>query len=124
MRRILASAALSLGLGLTSLPVASAQDLELHIDRGGPSLRLRDDCNPRREDCRDDRDRRGASRRECTPDRALAKAGRLGVRQARMGRVGSRNLQVRGRTRDGDRITISFGRWDRSCPVLDRYLGG
>jgi hypothetical protein len=124
MRRILASAALSIGLGLAGPPVATAQDLELHIDRDGPSLRLRDDCNPRRENCRDDRDRRGASRRECTPERALNKADRLGVRRARMGRVGSRSLQVSGRTRDGDRITISFGRWDRSCPVLDRYLGG
>jgi hypothetical protein len=126
MRRILALAALALGLGLTTLPMApmaNAQDLELKIGPDGPKLRLRDNCDPRREDCRDERDRRGWERRECTPERALNKADRLGLRRARIDDVGRRSIKVRGRNRDGDRMTIVFDRRDRRCPVIDRYVG-
>jgi hypothetical protein len=123
MRRILALAAIAIGLGLTSLPAANAQDLELHIGRDGPNLRMRHDCDPRREDCRGDRDRRGWERRTCTPDRALDKADRLGLRRARINDVGRRSIKVSGRTRGGDRLTIVFDRRDRRCPVIDRYIG-
>jgi hypothetical protein len=123
MRRILAFAAIAIGLGLTSLPAANAQDFELHIGRDGPNLRLRDNCDPRREDCRGDRDRRGWERRECTPDRALDRADRMGLRRARISDVGRRSIKVSGRTRDGDRLTIVFDRLDRRCPVIDRYAG-
>jgi len=121
MLRILALATLAVGLGLTSLPSANAQDLELKIGPDGPKLRLRDDCDPRREDCRGDRDRdrdRHADRRECSPDRALDKAERMGLRRARIDRIGRRSIDVRG-WRDGDRIILSFDRWDRRCRLLD-----
>jgi hypothetical protein len=123
MRRILALATLALGLGLTSLPAANAQDLELHIGPDGPNLRLRDDCDPRREYCDGDRDRRGWERRQCTPDRALDKADRMGLRRVRLNDVGRRTIKVSGRNRDGDRMTIVFDRRDRRCPVIDRYFG-
>lgn len=123
MRRILVLAATVVGLGLASLPAASAGDVELHIGRDGPNLRMRDDCDPRREDCRGDRDRRGWDRSECTPDRALDKADRMGLRRARINDVGRRTIKVSGRTRGGDRLTIVFDRRDRRCPVIDRYFG-
>lgn len=128
MQKILSSAALALALALTSLPVgvASADDLQLQIGPDGPKLRLRDDCNPRRERCRDDRgdrwdrdhrDRR-SERRQCTTDRALDKAERMGIRRARIDDVGRRTIDVRGRTRNGERVIISFDRWDRRCAVV------
>lgn len=121
MRRIFTLAALALSLGLTSLPIANAQDLQLRIGPDGPKLRLRDDCNPRRENCRDDRDRR-SERRECSTDRALDKAQRMGLRRARVDHVGRRSIQVRGRNRDGDRVTVNFDRRDRRCSVIDRAV--
>lgn len=121
MYKIVALAVLALGLGFTSLPMASAQDLELNIGPDGPKLRLRDDCDPRREDCRDDRDR-GWARRECTPERALDKAERMGLHRTRIDRLGRRTLSVRGRNDDGDRVRIVFDRWDRRCPVIDRDM--
>ncbi len=118
MRRILTLAVISLGLGLCVPPAANAQDLERNITpQGGPTLRDRH-CDPRRDNCRGDPDR-GRARRECTPQRALAKAGRMGVRNARIGRVGRSIIDVRGRSRDGGRMMVSFGRWDRRCPVVD-----
>ena len=120
MRRILTLAILALGLGLTSLPMANAQDLELNIGPDGPKLRLRDDCDPYREDCRDGRDRRGWERRQCSPERALDKAERMGLHRTRIDRIGRRTISVRGRNDDGDRVRITFDRWDRRCGVIDR----
>lgn len=130
MHKFISSTALALAMALTSVPLsaASAQDLELHLGNNGPQLRLRRDCDPDREDCRDrgdyrrDGDRRdqerGANRRECTPDRALDKADRMGVRRARIADVGRRTISVRGRGRGGDRVVVTFDRRDRRCPVL------
>lgn len=109
---------------LTAAPVAGfSQDLELEIDRDGPRLRLRDpECDPRYDDeCRyeERRPRREEWRRAgCTENRALAKAERMGIRRARIERVGRRTIEVRGRDRRGDRVGVTFGR-DRSCPILD-----
>ncbi|TGQ35831.1 hypothetical protein EN859_022790 [Mesorhizobium sp. M00.F.Ca.ET.216.01.1.1] len=116
MHGIITSTALALAVALTSVPlgVASAQDLELHLGDGGPKLRLRENCDPDREDCRDRRD----YRRECSPERALDKAERMGVRRARIDGIGRRTIDVRGRDLDGDRIVITFDRRDRRCPVL------
>jgi hypothetical protein len=47
----------------------------------------------------------------------LAKADRMGIRRARIIDVGRRTIDVSGRSRYGDRVIVSFGRWDRSCPV-------
>ncbi|TPI15586.1 hypothetical protein FJW10_24230 [Mesorhizobium sp. B4-1-1] len=124
MRAILTSTAFALAMALTSMPIdrASAQDLELHLDNGRPKIRLRDDCDPSREDCRDRRQGSGdrwAGRRECTPERALDKADRMGVRRARIDHVGRRSIEVRGRSRDGERVSVRFDRTDGRCPTLD-----
>jgi hypothetical protein len=112
MRKILIGCALLIGMG-SPLPV-SAQDIELEIGRDG--LRLGDGCNPRFEDCR--RGRRSMGR-FCTPDRALDRADRMGVRRARIADVGRRTIQVSGRDRFGDRVRVTFGR-EPGCPVLRR----
>jgi hypothetical protein len=54
--------------------------------------------------------------RRCTPERALDKAGRIGVRRARIDYVGYDSIGVVGRSR-GERIRVTFAR-DRNCPVL------
>jgi hypothetical protein len=103
---------------------ASAQDLEIHIGRDGPTMRMRDDCDPRREHCREhrdyrrDRDDRRAWRRECTPEHALDKAERMGIRRARIGHVGHRSIEVRGRSH-GERVRVRFDRRSSHCRVLD-----
>ncbi|MCF6114804.1 hypothetical protein [Mesorhizobium muleiense] len=55
-------------------------------------------------------------RRGCTEDRALDKAERMGVRRARIVTAGRRTIEVRGRSRDGERVYLTFGR-ERGCPV-------
>lgn len=126
MKQILTAALFAAALAAFGTPPTAvhAQGVEIQIDRGGPSMRMRDRCDPRYEDCRQDRrwreDRRDEGRRwrdQCTPDRALAKAERMGIRRARVLDVGRRTVDVRGRGRGGDRVVISFGRWDRSCPI-------
>lgn len=85
---------------------ASAQ--EIIIDRNGLRLADPDDepaPRPRRQ------------QRECTPDRALDAAEDLGVRRARVVRVGRRVIEISGRL-DGERVLVSVGR-GRSCPILD-----
>jgi hypothetical protein len=55
--------------------------------------------------------------RQCTEDRALNKAERMGMRRARIEDVSRRTIEVRGRDRHGDRIRLTFGR-QPNCPVL------
>ncbi len=54
----------------------------------------------------------------CSPRRALNKARRMGVRNARIGRVNHRVIKVRGRSH-GYRVKIVFARAP-GCPVI-RY---
>ena len=51
MRTLLTLSSLALAATLTGFSAApvSAQDFELSIGRDGPQVRMRDDCNPRRE---------------------------------------------------------------------------
>lgn len=136
MSKMLMNVALAAVVGLGSLsfaPVsANAQDVEFNIGRNGPSVRLRDNCDPYRDDCdgppreegrnfrRDDR-REVEGRRDgprfCTDDRALDKAERMGIRRARIDGSGRRSVEVRGRDRRGDRVEIVFGRAP-NCPVI------
>lgn len=131
MPKIIAAAGLALTVALTSLPLtfspAAAQEVELYLGRDGPTVRMRDNCDPRRENCRrgDDRyDRRNDDRefqrsdRGCTPERALNKAERLGLRRVRLLDSGRRTVDVVGRTRHGERVVVSFDRRDRRCGVL------
>jgi hypothetical protein len=124
MRKLFINSALALATAFTAVPLtvgaSSAQDVELRLDRNGPQLRLRDDCDPDYEDCRRDRRDYYEARREergCSPDRALRKAERMGLRRARVIDVGRRTIDVSGRDRRGDRVVVSFGRRDRGCPV-------
>jgi hypothetical protein len=127
MRTLLTLSALAFAVTLTGFSASSvsAQDFELSIGRDGPQVRMRDDCNPRREDCRDRRDDRNFDRRDdrrsergCTPDRALDKADRMGIRRARIADVGRRTIDVVGRSRHGNRVIVSFDRRDRRCGVI------
>jgi hypothetical protein len=122
MRNFLINSALALAIGISGSPLiagpASAQDLELSIGRDGPQLRMREHCDPRYDDCYEGRryvERRDV-RRGCTEDRALDKAERMGIRRARIVEAGRRTIEVRGRSRDGERVYLTFGR-ERGCPV-------
>lgn len=122
MRKILIGCALVAGMGV-GLPLPGfAQDIQLEFGRDG--LRLNRGCNPRYEDCRQDGygdgyypDDRRSMQRTCTEGRALDKAERMGISRARIADVGRRTIEVLGRDRDGDRISVTFGR-SPSCPVL------
>ncbi len=125
MHKFITSAALALTVTLTGIPLtfstAMAQDVQLYLGQDGPRMRMRDDCDPYREDCRGYGDRyRDAQRfdRSCTPDRALYKAERMGIRRARIANVGRRTIDVVGRSRHGNRVVITFDRRDRRCGVI------
>lgn len=129
MKRIYLNAALAALIGLGSVSLAPApsiaQGLDIEIGRDGPKLRLRGECDPRREDCADDymapdmrRDTRRDWRRNfCTENRALMKAERMGIRRARIDGANRRFIDVRGRDRRGVRVEITFGRAP-NCPVV------
>lgn len=140
MRNFLIRSALALAIGVTGLPLlapqAMAQDLEIQIGPDGTRMRTRERCDPRFEDCRDDRydrrddrrdrrDRRDRDRYErraergCTEGQALMKAERMGIRSARIVQAGRRTIQVGGRSRNnGNRVSVTFAR-ERGCPVFN-----
>jgi hypothetical protein len=57
--------------------------------------------------------------RSCSVDRALDKAEDLGLHRVRVVSAGERTIKVRGR-KDGERVTIRFGR-ERGCPIYAVY---
>lgn len=123
--RSFAAVAMGLSAMAVALQFAAAQDFELEIGRDGPRLRLNDgNCNPRYEDCRRDGERwRGEERRLsrrsfCTEERALDKAERMGLRRARVVDSDRRTIEVRGRTRGGERVLLTFGRAP-NCPLYN-----
>jgi hypothetical protein len=61
-----------------------------------------------------DRGRRGS----CSPDRALDKADRMGLRRARIVDADRRTVRVAG-FKYGGRVTVVFGN-DRGCPIVYR----
>ena len=63
-------------------------------------------------------DRRDEWRRGCSPERALGKAERMGLRRARIIDVNRRTVKVMGR-QHGDRIVVVFAN-ERGCPVIYR----
>jgi hypothetical protein len=129
MSRLILSSAAALTLALTGVTVTpltgQTQNFELRLGDDGPTVRMGERCNPRYEDCyRDDdgwyessRSYRREMRRGCTEDRALDKAERMGLERVRIASAGRRTIQVRGRTDEGERARITFGR-DWGCPVL------
>lgn len=132
MHKMIPTVTIALAVAFTAVPLtfqaASAQGLEIQIDRDGPKMKLRNDCNPDFEDCYERRDRRYERRhdsrdarrfdRGCTPDRALDKADRMGIRRARIADVGRRTIDVVGRSRSGNRVIVTFDRRDRRCGVV------
>jgi hypothetical protein len=55
-------------------------------------------------------------RRSCSPDRALDKAERMGLRRARIVDVSRHTVKVAGR-QYGDRVVVVFAN-ERGCPVI------
>lgn len=119
MRKLILTTAAAIGVAISGIALtpASAQDLELRLDRGGPSVRLLEDCDARYEDCRGSRREVRRERRGCSEGRALDKAERMGLRRARVVDVGRRSIEVSGRNRYGERTYVTFSRsW--GCPVI------
>lgn len=126
------TAALSavIGLGtLAAIPAsAQADGLYLNLGQGQPDVGIyvqdRDGRHgggrwDNRNDYRND-NRWGRPNdrwnRACSPDRALDKAGRMGLRRARIVDVNRRTITVSGR-KFGERISVSFARAP-NCPVV------
>ena len=125
MRNLIHALAVAAGTALAAMPTAAVQARDVQIDMGddGPSITFGDDNRDYRRDDRRDRwdDRRedrGRAFRECLPERALAKAQRMGIRRPRIDHVGRRSIAVSGWQR-GDRVMVRFDRWDRRCAILD-----
>ncbi len=123
----LKTAAASLVVGLTALTAvpATAQDgiyLNFGGDRDAGAFVGDTDHVQYRDGQRWYPDRPGnwygdrPNGRWCTPDRALNKAERMGIRRARIADVGRRSITVSGRSR-GDRVFVTFARAPR-CPVI------
>jgi hypothetical protein len=116
----LKTAALSalIGLGVMAAMPATAQAEGLYLNYGtghhsgvGFGVQI---GNYDRYDYRDYRDRR--YNRTCTPDRAVNKAQRLGLRHARVVDVDRRTNKVAGR-KYGERVRVTFARAP-NCPVV------
>ena len=122
MFRTLTTAILSAMIGtatLAAIPAtAQAEGLYLNLGRGQVGVFAGDDRGGYgREGWRDRGPGRGWDRdRGCSPDRALDKAERMGVRRARVIDVSRRTITVAGR-QYGDRVRVTFAR-ERHCPVL------
>lgn len=107
------SAMIGLG-GLAAVPAAAQAD-SLYLNLGGHNdarfgVYIGDrDARHYRWDRRPER---------CTPQRALNKAERIGLRRVQLRHVGRNTISVSGRDR-GDRVVVTFGR-GRHCPIV-RY---
>ena len=104
-----------IGLGAIAAMPAAAQAEGLYLNFGGghhnPGVGLYYG-DGYRADYRDNR----RYQRFCTPNRALNKAERMGLRRARVVDVGRRTIDVAGR-KYGERVRVSFGRGP-NCPVV------
>ena len=119
MLNTIKTAALSALVGLGTLTAAHADSLYLGFgDKHDPRFGVYtgdDDGyrHDRRRDRDSDRDWRG-----CSPDRALDKAERMGLRRARIVDIDRRTVKVAGR-QDGDRVVVVFAN-ERGCPIIYR----
>ena len=118
MLRTLKTTILSAMIGLTALAglPAAAQAEGLYLNFGGhqrPGVYFGNDARP----VRLSRPRPPSDRgRGCSPERALNKAERMGLRRARVVDVSRRTITVAGR-QYGDRVRVTFARAPR-CPVI------
>ena len=116
----LKTAALAGLIGLMAMP-AMADSLYLgygdrHDERFGVYLGDNGRTVHRRDYYEDRWDFRRSERR-CTPDRALDKAERIGIRRARIDYVNRQEIGVVGRSH-GDRVRVTFAR-NRGCTIID-----
>ena len=111
------TAALSALVGLSALAgsAATAQADGLYLSFGAGEPRLGVYVGDGHRHGRWERDR-WDRRRACSPERALHKAQRLGLRRARVVDVDRRTIDVAGR-RHGHRVVMTFARAPR-CPVI------
>lgn len=113
-----------IGLGaITALPAAAnAQDVYLgfgdrHRDGISGGVHIGGDrADYRRHRDRDDDRWDRKDERRCTPQRALNKAERMGLRRTRIEDVDRRTIEISGR-KFGDRVYLTFGRAP-NCPIL------
>lgn len=122
------TAALSalVGLGaLAAIPAtAQADGLYFNLGQGEPAVGIyvQDRYNGNRYDDNrhggqwGSRPDQGRWDRRCTPDRALDKAERMGVRRARIVDVDGRAIRVVGR-KHGDHVRLTFARAP-NCPIV------
>lgn len=115
----LRTAALSavIGLGAIASMPAAAQADGLYLNFGGHhgagvGVQFGGRDGVRYRDYRHDR----RHYRACTPNRAVHKAERMGVRRARVVNVNRHSIKVAGR-KHGDRVRLTFGRAPH-CPIV------
>jgi len=124
MLNTLKTAAIAALIGLSTLGAMPAQADSLYLglgDRHNDSrfgLYLGDNDRAYRRDHYRDYQYRDEyrSERRCSPERALYKAQRMGIRRARIADVSRRTIDVVGR-QHGDRVRVTFARAPR-CPVI------
>ena len=106
-----------IGLGsLAALPAAAQAD-NLYLGFGGGSAQLGVEIGDRYDGKRYDNHRRPVRNfRDCSPDRAIEKAWRMGLRNPRVVDVDRRTIEVRGQRR-GHRVHVVFARAPH-CPVI------
>ena len=108
------SALIGLGAFAAVPAVAQADGIYLNFGHSGPRFGTYDG------DRRQPREWRRESdwRRSCSPERALDKAERMGLRRARVVDVSRHTIKVAGR-KYSDRVVVVFGR-ERGCPIVYR----
>lgn len=138
MNNLIKTAALStlIGLGALGVAPASAQGVYLGLGGGhhGPSVGVwmgDGGHSYRRYEERDYGDRYHSGYHDryrphrpnygpaCSPNQAMNKAERMGIRRARIQDVSRRVIEVAGRSR-GDRVVVTFARAP-GCPVIGHY---
>ncbi|MCA0049438.1 hypothetical protein LB577_21230 [Mesorhizobium sp. B283B1A] len=117
------TAALSALVGLGTLAAIPAHADSLYLGFGNNNdprfgVYAGDDGYRHRRDERRDDWRGDGWRRGCSPDRALDKAERMGLRRARIVDANRRVVKVMGR-QYGDRVVIVFAN-ERGCPIINR----
>lgn len=122
MLSTLKTATLSAMIGLSTLaamPAAHADNIYLGFGNNQDrrvGVYVDDDNYDRRDWRRDRRDDRGW--RRCSPERALDKADRMGLRRARIVDMDRYTVKVVGR-QYGDRVVVVFAN-ERGCPIIRR----
>jgi hypothetical protein len=124
MLNTLKTAAIAALIGLSTLGAMPAQADSLFLGSGERhndsrfGLYLGDNARAYRRDHYRDYQSRDEyrSERRCSPERALYKAQRMGIRRARIADVSRRTIDVVGR-QHGDRVRVTFARAPR-CPVI------